>query len=115
MRERNAVNGIRCLQQLGVHPGEHFDLAALARAEGLEVAQVADLLASLDLAGFVECVPDAPGCYRLTRPPGQIRVADVWAILIERPPARHVGGPTLQNVIDWEERAFRAGNPAEAL
>jgi DNA-binding IscR family transcriptional regulator len=115
MREQNAVNGIRCLQQLGLHSGERFDLTALARAEGLDVAQVADLLASLNVAGFVEAVPEAPGCYRLTRPPGQIRVAEVWATLLERAPAPGIGGPTLQHVIDWEERAFRAGDPAEAV
>jgi len=114
MREQNAVNGIRCLQQLGLHSGEAFDLSALARAEGLELAQVADLLASLDVGGFVESVPERPGCYRLTRPPGQIRVAEVWATLLEQSPAGRLGGPTLQNVIDWEERAFQRGDPAQA-
>jgi DNA-binding IscR family transcriptional regulator len=115
VREQNAVNGIRCLQQLGIHSGEPFALTALARAEGLEVAQVADLLASLGVAGYVESVPEAPGCYRLTRSPGQIRVAEVWATLLERGPAPGYGGPTLQHVIDWEERAFQAGDPAEAV
>jgi DNA-binding IscR family transcriptional regulator len=114
MRQRNAVNGIRCLQQLGVHGGQALDLQSLARAEGLEVEHVSALLTDLGLAGYVESVPDAPGCYRLTRPPGEIRVAEVWATLIERPASRRLGGPTLQNVIDWEERAFQEGNPAEA-
>ena len=67
------------------------------------------------MAGFVESVPDAPGCYRLTRPPGQIRVAEVWATLLRRAPAPGFGGPTLQHVIDWEERAFQAADPAEAV
>jgi len=115
MREQNAVNGIRCLQQLGLHRGEPLDLDALARAEGLERATVAGLLASLGVAGFVEAVPETPGAYRLTRPPSQIRVAEVWATLLERPAAPGFGGPTLQNVIDWESRAFEHGDPAEAV
>lgn len=114
MREQNAVNGIRCLQQLGLQPGEPRDSASLARAEGLELAQVAELLVSLGSAGFVESVPDRPGSYRLTRPPGQIRVAEVWARLLERAPAPGATGPTLQQMIDWEERAFLDGNPAQA-
>jgi len=115
MREQNAVHGIRCLQQLGLHRDEPLDLEALARAEGLERATVAGLLASLGVAGFVESVPGIPGRYRLTRPPSQIRVAEVWATLLERPAAPGFGGPTLQHVIDWEERAFVHGQPAEAL
>jgi DNA-binding IscR family transcriptional regulator len=114
MREQNAVNGLRCLQQLGRQPDQSLDSTALARAEGLELAQVSELLVSLGSAGFVEAVPDRPGCYRLTRPPGLIRVAEVWASLLERAPAPGASGPTLQQVIDWEERAFRDGNPAEA-
>jgi DNA-binding IscR family transcriptional regulator len=113
MREQNAVNGIRCLQQLGSQPGKSLDSGALARAEGLEPAHVAELLASLGSAGFVETVPGRPGCYRLTRPPGEIRVGEVWARLLERSPAPGSAGPTLQQVIDWEERAFRDANPAE--
>jgi len=115
MREQKAVNGIRCLQQLGVHSGEPFALAALARAEGLELAQVADLLTSLGVAGYVESVPESPGCYRLTRSPSQIRVAEVWDTLLQRASTPRLGGPTLQQMIDWEERAFRAGDPAEAV
>jgi Rrf2 family protein len=115
MREQNAVNGIRCLQQLGLQRGEPLDLDVLARAEGLERATVARLLASLGIAGFVETVPGTPGGYRLTRPPSQIRVAEVWATLLERPTAPGFGGPTLQNVIDWEARAFEHGDPAEAI
>jgi DNA-binding IscR family transcriptional regulator len=115
MREQNAVNGIRCLQQLGLHKGEPLDLESLARAEGLERGTVADLLTSLGTAGFVETIPGTTGRYRLTRPPSQIRVAEVWASLLERPSTPGFGGPTLQNVIEWEERAFQHGDPAEAV
>jgi DNA-binding IscR family transcriptional regulator len=115
MREQNAVNGIRCLQQLGAHRDDPLELDDLARAEGLERATVARLLASLGVAGFVETVPGAPGRYRLTRPPSQIRVAEVWASLLERPAAPGFGGPTLQNMIDWEASAFEHGDPAEAV
>jgi DNA-binding IscR family transcriptional regulator len=112
MKERNAVHGIRCLQQLGLSKQSPLDAASLARAEGLDPRDVTKLLGALGAAGFVEAVPEAPGHYRLTRPPSQIRVAEVWALLLERPPAK--GGPTLQQVIEWEDRAFREGDPAQA-
>jgi DNA-binding IscR family transcriptional regulator len=114
MPEQNAVHGIRCLQQLGLHREHPLDLADLARAEGLAATDVERILANLGTAGFVEAVPGEPGRYRLTRPPSQIRVAEVWASLLEKSPAPGYGGPTLQNVIDWEERAFKSGSPAEA-
>ncbi len=111
---RNAMEGLRCLEQLGLAP-QHLSAAAIARAEGMDPALTTDLLETLGAAGFVEADPDAPGHYRLTRVPREIRVSEVWAALTRESGARGAGGPTLQHVIDWEARVFASVEPAQAL
>jgi DNA-binding IscR family transcriptional regulator len=108
------MEGLRCLQQLGL-AHDHLTAAAIARAEGLDPQATTELLETLRAAGLVEGDPETPGFYRLSRGPKEIRLADVWAALSPEPGKQPLGGPTLQHVLDWEDRIFTSVEPAEAL
>lgn len=58
-----------------------LSLAEISRTELLPLAYLEQLIGELRRAGLVEGVRGLHGGYRLTRPPGEITVGDVYRIL----------------------------------
>ena len=74
--------GFRCLLQLGRQgPGASLTIPEISRAEGLSPPYVAKLMRILRKGGLVKSVRGQAGGYMLTRPLGQIRVAEALAAL----------------------------------
>lgn len=74
--------GLRCLLQLARHAAKgSFSISEIARAEGLSVPNVAKLMRNLRRGGFVKSVRGQAGGYTLARPPGQMFVGEVLAVL----------------------------------
>ena len=76
--------GIRCLLRLAEQgAGGILTIPGLARAEGLSPPYVAKLMRILRKGGLVKSVRGQAGGYMLTRPLGQIRVAEALAAGLE--------------------------------
>ncbi len=76
--------GLRCLLQIA-RRGEQASLSIteIAEAEGLSAPYAAKLLALLRQEGFIESTRGRSGGYRLSRPPGEIRLGSVLTALGE--------------------------------
>jgi Rrf2 family protein len=74
--------GLRCLLYMARH-GEtrSHSIPEISRAEGLSVPNVAKLMRILRLGGLVMSVRGQAGGYTLSRPPDQVTVAEVLALL----------------------------------
>ncbi|MGH9785633.1 MAG: RrF2 family transcriptional regulator [Terriglobia bacterium] len=74
--------GLRCLLQIGRQGrGGGLTLPEVAAAEGLSVPYVAKLVRVLRQGGFVTSTRGQSGGYALSRPPEQIVVGEVLAVL----------------------------------
>jgi len=77
--------GLRCLLQVAAHTAaEPITLTEISSREGMSVPHVAKLMGLLRQGGLVDSVRGRSGGYVLTRPPGQISIADVLTGLGER-------------------------------
>jgi len=63
------------------HGGGLLSLAEISRIELLPLAYLEQLIGELRRAGLVEGVRGLHGGYRLTRPPGEITVGEVYRVL----------------------------------
>src|SRR3712207_4551304 len=74
--------GLRAMTQLArAHGTGLLSLAEIARTEGLPLAYLEQLIGELRRAGLVEGVRGLHGGYRLTRPPQEITVGELYRIL----------------------------------
>jgi Rrf2 family transcriptional regulator, cysteine metabolism repressor len=74
--------GLRAMTELAKAHGQGLlSLAEIARVELLPLAYLEQLIGELRRAGLVEGVRGLHGGYRLTRPPGQITVGEIYRIL----------------------------------
>ena len=78
MFSAKAVYGVRLMVELGRHEGsDPLSLKALAEAEGLPLAYLEHVVASLKRAGLVSSSRGAHGGYRLARPAREISMDEV--------------------------------------
>jgi Rrf2 family transcriptional regulator, cysteine metabolism repressor len=74
--------GLRAMTQLARSYGQGLlSLAEISRTELLPLAYLEQLIGELRRAGLVEGVRGLHGGYRLTRPPGEITVGEVYRVL----------------------------------
>ena len=76
--------GLRCLLQIGrrhQETGEGLTIAEISQAEALSTANVAKVLRTLRMGGIVESSRGQSGGYSLARPPDDINVGEVVAVL----------------------------------
>lgn len=75
--------GLRCLIRIGkaYRVNRSLTIPEISTLEGLSRHNVAKLLRILRLGGFLESVRGQLGGYTLTRPPSEINLKDVLAIL----------------------------------
>ena len=74
--------GLRAMTELArVHGNGLLSLAEISRTEGLPLAYLEQLIGELRRAGLVEGVRGLHGGYRLTRPPEQITVGEIYRVL----------------------------------
>ena len=74
--------GLRCLLCLArEREGGSLAIPAISQAEGISTTYVAKLMRILRRGGFVESVRGKIGGYTLSRPPDQIVVGEVLALL----------------------------------
>ncbi len=74
--------GLRAMTELArAHGNGLLSLAEISRTEGLPLAYLEQLIGELRRAGLVEGVRGLHGGYRLTRPPSEIAVGDVYRVL----------------------------------
>lgn len=74
--------GLRLLLRVGKDRSLNgITIPELSQLEGLSEANVAKILRILRIAGFVESSRGQTGGYKLTRPPGEIVVGEVMALL----------------------------------
>lgn len=75
--------GLRCLIRIGkaYRLNRSLTISEISTLEGLSQHNVAKLLRILRLGGFLESVRGQLGGYALTRPPSEISLKDVLAIL----------------------------------
>lgn len=75
--------GLRCLVQLASHSHENRPVAIseIAKAEGLSVQYVGKLMHELRRGGLITSVRGIHGGFTLARPPQDISIADVFAVL----------------------------------
>ncbi len=70
--------GLRCLLQIAQHAeGGGMTIPQVSRAEGITQTHAAKLLRILRTCGFLKSARGQVGGYTLSRPPGEIVVADV--------------------------------------
>lgn len=72
--------GLRCLLQIARSEGA-LTIPEISRREGMSSAHVAKLLMILRKGGYVRAARGQAGGYALARPPEEIGVADVLALL----------------------------------
>ena len=72
-------------------PARHVSLAEIAKRQNVSLAYLEQLFVKLRRAGLVESVRGPGGGYRLTRPPAEIRVADVLQAVEETVSALETG------------------------
>jgi Rrf2 family protein len=77
--------GLRCLLRLARAQSDehHSTISEIAAAEKLSVPYVAKLLSVLRQAGLIDSVRGRVGGYRLTQPPGKVRLGSVLLALGE--------------------------------
>ncbi len=74
--------GLRCLLRIGsTELPEGLTIPDISRLEGLSPANVAKLLRILRLGGLIESARGRSGGYRLAKPPDQIVIGEVLAVL----------------------------------
>ena len=74
--------GLRCLLQLARHQdAEPLTVGAIAEEEGLSIPYVGKLMGHLRQRGLIESVRGRSGGYVLTRPAGEITLADALEAL----------------------------------
>ncbi|MGE3911150.1 MAG: Rrf2 family transcriptional regulator [Chloroflexota bacterium] len=74
--------GLRAMTKLAQAHGQGLlSLAEISRTELLPLAYLEQLIGELRRAGLVEGVRGLHGGYRLTRPPGEITVGEVYRVL----------------------------------
>ncbi len=77
-----AEYGVRLLVELGrAEGGAPVALKSIAEAEHLPLAYLEQLVGELRRAGLVEGTRGLHGGYRLSRPPGQITVGEIYRVL----------------------------------
>ena len=75
---RSAVQALQALLQLAQDPQVWLSVNSVAAAQGLPAPMLEQLLLELRRAGLVEARRGRHGGYRLARPAGSIRVAEVF-------------------------------------
>ena len=75
---RSAVQALQALLQLAQEPQQWLSVNSVAAAQGLPAPMLEQLLLELRRAGLVEARRGRQGGYRLARPTGAIRVAEVF-------------------------------------
>lgn len=74
--------GVRAMVALASHYGSGpMSIATMARESAVPYAYLEQLIAPLRKAGLVESKRGAQGGYVLTRPPGEVRVGDVYRVM----------------------------------
>ena len=73
--------GLRCLLQIGRQGEGNLNIHEISSAEGLSVPYVAKLMRILRRGGFVQSTRGQAGGYVLSRPPEQIVIGEVLALL----------------------------------
>lgn len=74
--------GLRCLLRIGsTELPEGLTIPDISRLEGLSPANVAKLLRILRLGGLIESARGRSGGYKLAKPPDQIVIGEVLAVL----------------------------------
>jgi Rrf2 family protein len=74
--------GLRCLLRIGSSElPEGLTIPDISRLEALSSANVAKLLRILRLGGFIESARGRSGGYKLAKPPDQIVIGEVLAVL----------------------------------
>jgi Rrf2 family transcriptional regulator, iron-sulfur cluster assembly transcription factor len=74
--------GLRCLIRIGKSGSPNgLTIPEISELEGLSTANVGKLLRALRLGGFIESTRGQTGGYKLTRPPEEIIIGDVLAVL----------------------------------
>ncbi|MBI3894927.1 MAG: Rrf2 family transcriptional regulator [Acidobacteria bacterium] len=103
--------GLRCLLQIG-HQGGSLTIPEIGTREGLSIPYVAKLVRLLRQGGFVKSTRGQSGGYALSRPPEQIVVGEVLAVLGGRLfdleyCERHPGSvPTCTHTVDCSLRSL---------
>lgn len=76
--------GTRAMLELALHYGRGVvSLSHIARVQGMSLKYLEQVITPLRRAGMVEATRGAGGGYRLTRPPREIRVAELIRALQE--------------------------------
>jgi Rrf2 family protein len=75
---RSAVQALQALLELAQEPQQWLSVNSVAAAQGLPAPMLEQLLLELRRAGLVEARRGRQGGYRLARPAGSIRVAEVF-------------------------------------
>jgi Rrf2 family protein len=75
---RSAVQALQALLQLAQEQQQWLSVNSVAAAQGLPAPMLEQLLLELRRAGLVEARRGRQGGYRLARPAGAIRVAEVF-------------------------------------
>lgn len=104
---KNAVDAVRCLQQLGAETDPRGASAAqIALREGLDPEATQTLLEELARVGLVAQAGE--GRYRLARDPREIDVHNVLGKAGTRQ------GPSLADLLRWELEIFTSDGVARA-
>ncbi len=81
---KKAQCGTRAMLELALHYGQNVvPISHIARIQGISMKYLEQVMTPLRRAGLVEATRGAGGGYRLTRPPKEIRVAEVIRALQE--------------------------------
>lgn len=81
---KKAQCGTRAMLELALHYGRGVvSLSHIARSQGISLKYLEQVMTPLRRAGMVEATRGAGGGYRLTRPPGEIRVGELIRALKE--------------------------------
>lgn len=74
--------GLRCMIRIGQATAPNgLTIPEISEKEGLSTANVAKILRVLRLGGFIESARGQTGGYKLTRPPEEIVIGEVLAVL----------------------------------
>jgi Rrf2 family protein len=74
--------GLRCLLRIGKSKPQHgLTIPEISELEGLSTANVAKLLRTLRLGGFIEATRGQSGGYKLAKPAEEIIIGEVLVVL----------------------------------
>jgi len=74
--------GLRCLLRIGKSKSQHgLTIPEISELEGLSTANVAKLLRTLRLGGFIEATRGQSGGYKLAKPAEEIIIGEVLVVL----------------------------------